>query len=849
MSGRFASRSLFSPVRSLGLLLLLGTTVFLSTCNWFGSAPPVPANLTVRNPTLTSLTITWSASSGAETYQLFRAASSSGPFSLKVYPSNATTYTNTGLKSETAYFYEVRAVNTAGTSAKSAPQSGTTLGNPPATPTGLTVETATETSLTVSWNASTGATSYQVFRDANSGGSFTTKVYDGTGVSFTDGSLSSGVTYYYEVQATNQSGSSAKSIWQAGTTAVEPAPTGLTVGSPTFTSLTVSWNQASGATGYRVVRDTNVGGTFATQAYNGTDTQFTDTSLASGDTYYYRVQSTTGSSMSALSDPVSGTVSLSPIMPISAAGSFSYSLSLSSHKDVYFVFSNPTTTSANSRPTVSPASNISGSGSRGVSPAPAHGIGLKDRFPPFKFNPASSASSPSAGSRAVAPPKPSYDKQLETATFMDLDSGGYQINIPATCRMVVSNVPVASGAPRTLNIWVADDCWTGTGNPTTMHYLVTPEMVQAVANAFLDAQGSGNDIYHWVTNIFGPEYGQIPPSNAYYSFLIPESDEITILLYDIDFDRSTNGGTLGYFFAKDLFNTTGPPYYSNQREMFYLDAILLATPDDGKAADWKLTDYWPSQMISTLAHEFQHMIHFYQKTILQTNMVETDTWINEMCSMLTEDMVADKLHVPGPRGVAWNDGTAGSAGNQDGEIAGSWGYNQNNGVSLIDWGGGPNPTIDEILHSYAIAYAFGAYLGRNFGGAKLFHDIVYNADTDSKAIDDALAAGGYSETFASVFQKWGVADLLSDSTSAPAGYQYNLGGYATSSVSGTTYDLGSIDLFNYVPAPTIWTGSAAGSANQLDTSNLLYEAGSGYYGYHAWNVQLPAGVVLTVVLK
>jgi len=215
---------------------------------------------------------------------------------------------NNGLTPSTTYYYKVQATNAAGSSALSAVAAGTTLSAGPPTPTGLTVSGATSTSLYVSWNASTGATSYQVYRDTSTSGSFATQVYNGTGLNFTDSTLTSGTTYYYKVQATNASGSSALSAAVSGTTSAgPPTPTGLTVSGPTLTSLYVSWNASTGATSYQVYRDTSTGGSFATQVYNGTGLSFTDSTLTSGTTYYYKVQATNASGSSALSAAVSGT--------------------------------------------------------------------------------------------------------------------------------------------------------------------------------------------------------------------------------------------------------------------------------------------------------------------------------------------------------------------------------------------------------------------------------------------------------------------------------------------------------------------------------------------------------------
>ena len=56
------------------------------------------------------------------------------------------------------------------------------------------------------------------------------------------------------------------------------------------------------------------------------------------------------------------------------------------------------------------------------------------------------------------------------------------------------------------------------------------------------------------------------------------------------------------------------------------------------------------------------MIHFYQKRVVQDTISEA--WLNEMASEVTEDLIADKMMVSGPRGVAYNDPTAGDSGNR-----------------------------------------------------------------------------------------------------------------------------------------------------------------------------------------
>ncbi len=84
--------------------------------------PPTPTGLSVGNPTTSSLYISWTASTGATGYQLYRNGSS-----LVSLTAPTTSYTDTGLSPATTYQYQVRANNQSGSSALSSTVSATTF--------------------------------------------------------------------------------------------------------------------------------------------------------------------------------------------------------------------------------------------------------------------------------------------------------------------------------------------------------------------------------------------------------------------------------------------------------------------------------------------------------------------------------------------------------------------------------------------------------------------------------------------------------------------------------------------------------------------------------------------------
>ena len=343
--------------------------------------------------------------------------------------------------------------------------------------------------------------------------------------------------------------------------------------------------------------------------------------------------------------------------------------------------------------------------------------------------------------------------------------------VPATARSVVTD------GTMTATVWVGDDNWdigcSGAGP------CVTEEMADAMAGRFLRA-GAGNDVYDWVTAIFGAPWGAHNNAN-----LIPAeaAQHIHILLYDIDDDGAPDPGQCrvgGRFRSSQMYLNTGPGGNSSERLIFFMDSPLFATPEGDT---WEVSDRRPSLMIGILAHEFQHMIHFYQKGVLRG--ATRESWLNEMASEVAQDLIADKLMADGPRGVAYDDPTAGTPGIERGRLPL---YNLFNDIRIT--------VFRSTIANYAIVYALGAYLVRTYG-AELFQRIVQSDKAGVEAIEAALAALGHDVPFRQVLADWAVANLLSDNTAAPAPYRYNPGTWTTSLAGGETLRLGSINLYNY----------------------------------------------------
>ena len=399
------------------------------------------------------------------------------------------------------------------------------------------------------------------------------------------------------------------------------------------------------------------------------------------------------------------------------------------------------------------------------------------------------------------------------------NSGNCIESTNATARKVISDISTDLGT-KTLNIWVSDDSF-DSGSGCSKSTCVTQAMVEELGNSFLLA-GENNDIYDWVTNIYGEEW---ETNTNGYTDLIAANNEITILLTDIDNDNSPDGGVVGFFWSKDNFNKASISG-SNERVMLYIDSVMFANTNDG--------DFWQKEMYSTLAHEFQHMIDFYQKRILLDHYA--DTWISEMLSETTEDLIATKIKHIGPRGIEYTDGSAGETGNIDGRYPL---FNENNTLSLTTW--------NNYLADYSKVNAFGAYLVRNYGGATLLHDIMHNTYEDQQAVVSAVnkAAGGAGKTFNNLLNEWGIAVILSDHDNLSGVPFYNTGDFMNTTYNGTTYEMGSINFFKYDPLPTIHTIAGTVSAQ----GNYYYRIGNNLTGDITINLELNGQTEATLIAK
>ncbi|RUS47809.1 glycoside hydrolase family 48 protein [Cohnella sp. AR92] len=209
------------------------------------TVPAAPAGLAATAGNAQA-TLTWSASSGAASYNVKRATTSGGPYATVATGVNATSYADTGLTNGTTYYYVVSAVNAAGQSANSAQASATPTApvtpTVPSAPTGLAA-TAGDAQATLTWSASSGATSYNVKRATTSGGPYATVATGVTATSYADTGLTNGTTYYYVVSAANAAGESLNSAQASASPTAPVTPSSSLVAQYRTTNSNAADNQ------------------------------------------------------------------------------------------------------------------------------------------------------------------------------------------------------------------------------------------------------------------------------------------------------------------------------------------------------------------------------------------------------------------------------------------------------------------------------------------------------------------------------------------------------------------------------------------------------------------------------
>ncbi len=197
-----------------------------------GAAPPTcgtVSGLASSAITSSSATVSWTALSGANNYDVDYKLNSSGTWINAVTATTSTSRNITGLTASSLYDWRVRANCTGATGAYAQAQFTTTA--PPAcgTVTGLASSAITSSSATVSWSALSGANNYDVDYKLNSSGTWINSITGTTSTSRNITGLSASSLYDWRVRANCTGSTGAYAQAQFTTAAVTTCPGPLDV--------------------------------------------------------------------------------------------------------------------------------------------------------------------------------------------------------------------------------------------------------------------------------------------------------------------------------------------------------------------------------------------------------------------------------------------------------------------------------------------------------------------------------------------------------------------------------------------------------------------------------------------
>ena len=152
-----------------------------------------------------SIKLTWNKTvNGANGYAVYRSTSKDGKYTLRktITSKNTIEFTDTGLDTNTTYYYKVRAYRMIADQKKYGSYSEIVCAKPVLSKTTITVSSKSKKA-TIKWNKVLGASGYKVYSATSSNGTYSLKktITSINTLSYTNTNLVSGKTYYYKVRA------------------------------------------------------------------------------------------------------------------------------------------------------------------------------------------------------------------------------------------------------------------------------------------------------------------------------------------------------------------------------------------------------------------------------------------------------------------------------------------------------------------------------------------------------------------------------------------------------------------------------------------------------------------------
>jgi hypothetical protein len=158
----------------------------------------------------------------------------------------------------------------------------------PNAPSGLTATSMSATEIDLAWTDIQGETGYKIERSPNSSAWTLLTTTASDAVSYDSTGLTATTKYYYRVTSVSAAGDSVPTSAVSATT-TPPTPTTLT-GATTPSSISLSWTNVAGETGYRVEHSTDDSAWSQLAITAANVVTYANSGLSQNTTYYYRVK-------------------------------------------------------------------------------------------------------------------------------------------------------------------------------------------------------------------------------------------------------------------------------------------------------------------------------------------------------------------------------------------------------------------------------------------------------------------------------------------------------------------------------------------------------------------------------
>ena len=243
-------------------------------------------SISFTSPSSDQATLNWSGN--AEGYELYKV--NNGSYE-KVTEVSGTSYQLTGLEVGQTYSYAVCPFKTSNGFRVYGEMSDTVNVTTSLSGSSIQASAAAYNQINLAWAQTAQADGYEIYRN----GQLLQTVWGGNNCSYADTAIACGTTYSYQVRAfKNTNGTTSYGAFSGEASAVTSLPGTSMQGasSQEYQTMTITWNQGVGATGYELYRS-NTSGTgynYLADITDGNTTSYRDTAVTVGETWFYKVK-------------------------------------------------------------------------------------------------------------------------------------------------------------------------------------------------------------------------------------------------------------------------------------------------------------------------------------------------------------------------------------------------------------------------------------------------------------------------------------------------------------------------------------------------------------------------------